>query len=201
MRWILLMLPLAACDVAPRPIDLERSFIETPDEGYQVIADFMTAMLTTQWIASECDTYEADRVRQQAFIDWLEADLNRLAAEDPETFNDTMTLTGMPVTAEEWLKNGGGGMFPDRPGLGFLGARLGVGIDALTRLIGAGVRTRGDFNCASAEREIAQGTLAGSFLKPVPEDQPGGLTVSVPEAPRVDASKQAASSQINQPVN
>ena len=168
MRWWLALLPLAACDVAPRPIDLERSFIETPDEGYQVFVDIYTAIGASEIIAGACDAVDVDREKTDAYADWSETEFFRLAEEDPETFDALARRVGLPLRAsdvsdddftawETFKRNFSFGTFAV--------VNLGFTVDAVSRATGVVIRNGAQPDCDDAAREREQGTLTGLFLR------------------------------------
>ncbi len=188
--WAIPLVALAACDVAPRPIDLERSSIETPEEGYQVFLDTIIASNAARGIAEGCNTFAFDEVARDKRMRFFETEMERLAVDDPNTLNAIHRRLGVTVTAEQVAAQGYEGLTAPDVDTGFLLRNAGLTVDIGTRAIGMVARHGLEDDCADAEREIAQGTLAGSFLKRVTDDQLGGLAIQDAEPPELRAGEQ-----------
>lgn len=161
---------LTACDVAPRPIDLERSFIDTPEEGYQVFVDTIIASNTARQIAEGCDRFDLDEAKKERQMQFFEAEMERLAVEDPATLEAIHQRLGIAVTAEEVVANGYDGLSAPDIDTAFLLQNAGLTVDIGTRAVGMLARRGLREDCADADREIAQGTMAGSFLASVEDE-------------------------------
>ena len=192
-HWAIPFLVLCACDVAPRPVDLERSRIETPEEGYQFFVDTIIASSTARSIAEGCNAYTFDQTLRDQQMRFFEAEMDRLAVDDPNTLNEIHRRLGVTATAEQVAANGYEGLTAPDVNTGFLVRNAGLTVDIGTRAIGMVARSGLEDDCADAEREISQGTLAGTFLKRVPDDQMGGFVFRFLDAPELREGAQEGS--------
>lgn len=169
-RVIAVLFVLSGCDVAPQPTDFERNLIQTPEQGYRVFADGLLASNMARQVAKTCAGYRFDEVERERYFNGMIADWKRLAREDPATFDGLMRRIGLSITPAEMqsdrfdsLQSVFGGL-----NVGAYQARnAGITADLGGRAIGSILRRGLTSDCADAKREVAQKTLAGSFLKPV----------------------------------
>lgn len=182
MRWIVPFLALAACDVAPRPIDLERSFIETPQEGYQIFVDTIIASNIARSAAENCAAFEFDEAVKDRQMRFFEREMERLAVEDPQTMEEIHRRLGIDVSADQVAASGYEGLTAPQVDTGFLVRNAGLTVDIGTRAIGTVVRTGLRSDCDDVNREISQDTLASSFLRPVEGELNGTFAELPPKA-------------------
>ncbi|MEY1555057.1 hypothetical protein AB3Y40_05430 [Yoonia sp. R2331] len=178
-RGAIALLALTACDVAPRPVELERGFVETPAVGYQLFVDTIIASSTARRAAEGCPAYSFDEAARDGQMRFFEDEMERLAVDDPATLEGIHQRLGIDVTAEQVVANGYDGLSAPDVDTGFLIRNAGVTVDIGTRAIGMVGRRGLVDDCKDAEREIAQGTMAGSFLKPI-EGELNGTFAKLP---------------------
>jgi len=164
--WCIAAISLTACDVAPKPIDFGNSKIETAGEAYQVFADGALASSVSKNLAAACDGFDHDVAAERRYRSFFEAEFERLLVEDPEVAREFLSRLGfnfpkgpLPIKSFNDIKG-------RDINTAYLAVNAGVTFDIGARAIGGVLRQRGSPNCAAADREVAQGTLAGSFLRP-----------------------------------
>ena len=148
----------AGCTTDSRPIDLTESRIETSAEGYRVFSDITLARLSARALAEGCDRVELDELAVVRYEGWLDAEIARLAREQPDLLESIVARFGLPLEA---IRGGGPEIDAD-----FLLRNPGLTFDFGGRIAGEMFRQGSAPDCEDAARVMARSGLVGWFLRP-----------------------------------